>query len=509
MGKVKSAIITAILVAAVIVLGLFATISCDVPGSNGVDRYNSFITSIRMSSELTGDAYALLYPEGVISAADYNFVVDDTDETNADKKEEYEATYVKRGSVYVDKDKIGDDADDGAEGSKEQAFKNSVLNDAKILSSRYSEKGYSSYSVSVEDDYVIKVSVPTGFTYAEYNNDDSSSRTTRLSELSATLSYLTYSGGLSIRNDSTYSSSKSIFSVTADVNSFFKEAKYYAAGGTYAVIITLTDEGFDRLNDVLTSSSDDASTVYIFIGETSLGLTLTMGTALSEKTLGFSTEQAYARDVSIILNSVISGNALENKYNSDGVNSTELIAVTSSFGDNAAMYLGIAVIVALLAAIIASVIKYKKLGLVNALIILIYALAILIAILLIDIELSIAGLLAAVVGLALLMFTNFYVFEAVRKETLAGRTIQAAVKTGYRKTVAAILDMHIVLVIISAMLTIICVGAVSSCAFIFFIASIASYVLYWFTRFIWYVTLSPAKDKFAFCGYVREVDDDE
>ncbi len=67
MGKVKSAIITALLLAAILVLSLFATISCDVPGTNNVSRYNSFISSINLGSDLTGEAYALLYPEGVIS----------------------------------------------------------------------------------------------------------------------------------------------------------------------------------------------------------------------------------------------------------------------------------------------------------------------------------------------------------------------------------------------------------------------------------------------------------
>ena len=41
MGKIKSAIITAILLAAILVLGFFATVSCAVPNSNGVKRYNS------------------------------------------------------------------------------------------------------------------------------------------------------------------------------------------------------------------------------------------------------------------------------------------------------------------------------------------------------------------------------------------------------------------------------------------------------------------------------------
>ena len=73
MGKIKSAVLTAILVAAIAVLAFFALFSWQVPGSNGVDRYNSFISSIRMGGDLTGEAYAVLYPEGVITVSDFEF----------------------------------------------------------------------------------------------------------------------------------------------------------------------------------------------------------------------------------------------------------------------------------------------------------------------------------------------------------------------------------------------------------------------------------------------------
>lgn len=508
MGKVKSAIITAFFVAAVIVLALFATISCDVPGSNGVKRYNSFISTIALSSEFTGDAYSLLYPEGVISAADYNFVVNDS-ETGAEEKEEYESTYVQRGSVYVDKDKLGGDATDSQQGSKEQAFKDSVKSDAKILSSRYSEKGYSGYSVSIEDDYVIKVTVPTGFSYSEYKSYDLTSRSNVLSELSTTLTYLTYSGEFSLRNGSTYSSSKSIIPVKYDFGTFFKSVSYYAIGGVSAVRMVLTDEGLERINSAISANitDDEEFTAYFFVGENSTGFTL--NATVDDKTMYFQADESIAKDVSIVLSSVISGGILENNYNSDGINTTSIVATTSSFGENSVVYLGVLAVLILVAAIVASIIRYKKLGLVNALIILMYTLTAIIALMLLEIELSIAGLFTAVLGLALLVFTNFYVFEAVRKETMLGRTMQAAIKTGYKKTLSLILDMHIILVVVSAILTLVGIGEISACALIFFVASLASYVLYWFTRFMWYVVSSPVKDKFAFCGYNREVDDDE
>ena len=104
MGKVKSSIITSILVIAVVVLTFFATVSFNLIGSNGVKRYNSFLSSIHLGSDLTGEAYTLLYPEGVISSARYNLVVNDSD---SGEKDEYQKTYDKHVGIYVNKDKLG------------------------------------------------------------------------------------------------------------------------------------------------------------------------------------------------------------------------------------------------------------------------------------------------------------------------------------------------------------------------------------------------------------------
>ena len=100
-------------------------------------------------------------------------------------------------------------------------------------------------------------------------------------------------------------------------------------------------------------------------------------------------------------------------------------------------------------------------------------------------------------------------FETVRRETQAGRTVQASVKLGYKKTLAGVLDLHILLVLASLILSLVGVGELAACGLIFFIGSLASYILYWFTRFMWYVISSPVKDKFKFGGFAREEDDDE
>lgn len=491
MNKVKSAIITAILVAAIIVLGLFAVISCDVPGSNGVEKYNGFIGSIRLGSEFTGEAYTMLYPEGVISAEDYNLLDD-----------EGKAEYDKCDGLYVEKEKTAD-----------KDFKSSVANDAKILAQRFGAKSSSSFSVSLVDDYAIKITLPASFSYAAYKNFeedyDSSARSDSLTNLSHTVQYLMPSGALAIKN-STDENAESIltYKETPNFYTYFKGASVYSMGGTTALRIDLTDDGFSKLNSALIAGSGSA---YLFIGDVSLQLTLSMGSSLEDKSMMFTTENvSYAEDLAIVIDSVINNKLITNSFNTDKAGSgTQIVTQTSSFGRYAAVYLGVVILLVILATILGNILKYKKLGIVSGLMTLVYSLVMVTALLVLDIELTMAGVFVLVLGLALLTFTNAVVFESVRNETEAGRTIQAAVKVGYKKTVSTFLDMYIILWVVSAIVALVCVGELAACGLIFFVASLASYALYWFTRFMWYVLISPAKDKFAFCGFKREAYDDE
>ncbi len=499
MGKVKSAIITAIVVAAIIVLAVFSTVSFGM--ANGVDRYNSFVSSIHLGSDLTGEAYAMLYPEGVISAEDYNRVVNDSESPDRD---EYMGGYTNhndKNTIYVKNDKYGAE------------FAERISADAKILSKRFGERGYSSYSVTVEDDYAIKVSVPTNFTYAAYNTDvskqDTSARSEALTEISNAVQCFMLDGEISLRSDSTYKNDNSLFPLK-DFGSFFSNISYYSMGGSNNVRMTFTDEGFDTLNKKITSSAS-GTTAYFFVGKTCLPLTVALGSdkALTDKTVYF--QPTNALDYAILLSSIISGDKLSNEYNKDNAHwdDTQIIANTSTFGEKAPVYLFCAVLAVIAATIIGSVIKYKKLGLVNSIITLLYSLIMVTAIMLTGVQLTIAGAFIAILGLALLNFSNFKVFENVRGETKAGRTIQAAVKTGYKKSFTTILDLHIILLVAAALFALIGVGEVAACGLIFFMSVIASYVMHWFTRFMWYVNLSPSRDKFKFCGYAREVMDDE
>ena len=507
MGKIKSAILTAILVAAIVVLAFFATVSYTIPGTDKVEKYNSFISKISLGSDLTGEAVAVLYPDGVISAADYEFGIPDREE-DEDKYNEYVDKYEKFGSVYVEKEALGEEDTEGKE------FIKSVKHDAEILSKRLGEKEYSAYSVAVRDDFTIVVTVPTNYSYADYRDTEynmkENPRSDKQTLISDAIKYLAYGGELSLRNSEVGVGHDNILTpITADVNSYFKSFKAFSRGGNYAVKVSLTSEGvkqFEKISAQVSAASNDKS-VGFYVGDNQL-FPLTMEETVSSDTFYITANSKQAAvNYATVLNSCIKGNTLDLDYGT--ANDIDVVYTSAALGDNAAIYLFCAVLAMIVAAIVYSAVRYRMLGFVNAIVTLIYSLAMVVAIMIIDIQLTIAGAIFALAGLALLVGSNFVLFEKVRVETQKGKTMQSAIKAAYKSLLKGTLELHIVLIAVSLIFALVCVGELAACGLIFFIGSIASYLLYWFTRFMWFVVSSTVQDKFAFCGFKREELEDD
>jgi preprotein translocase subunit SecD len=503
MSKVKSAIITALLVAAIIVAAFFATISYPI---GTTQRYNSIASSINLGGDYSGNAYATLYPEDVISAQDYNFLEDKSE-------------YSQCGSVYykntIDKD----------------ALAAKVASDAAILNERFSEKGYSGYSVSVQDGISIKVSVPTNFSYAAYKGNNSSTRSDALSIATASITYLTVDGAISLRtvdrtittdddNPSTFngrideftdtalvsdSQTYPLTKITEDVNTFFKSVTSSVIGSTAIISLNLTDVGRERLKEISTFvASSDSQVLYIFMGDT-LMMSVSMDETVDQGKLQLQADsKETAENTAIALNSAIHGKELQVTYSEI----EDVITSTALAGDNAALFVFIASLVVLLVAVILLIVKYRRLGIVASLMAIVYSLVIVYALYILEIQLTLACLICAFIGLTLLIVSNVVIFEDVRKQTLVGKTINSSIKTAYKNNLMTITDIHIVMFVAALLLTTVAVGEASACGFIMIVGTIASYVLYWFTRLMWHVISSPVKDKFKFGGYKRVVYDD-
>jgi preprotein translocase subunit SecD len=254
------------------------------------------------------------------------------------------------------------------------------------------------------------------------------------------------------------------------------------------------------------SGADDES-ITIYIGTTSTSISLSSDNFSNNKVQLSSTSEETIENLSMVLQSATSGGALLNTYTD--LESTDIVALSATAGENAALFAFIAFIVFMAVIIVLGFVKYKKLGFVLLMVVVAYWLVIIYALYLLEVQLTLAGVVIAALGLMLLSFSNLIVLEEVRRQTKTGKTMQSAIKTAYNKTMMLVADIHIVLLVASIITTLVAVGEVSACALILMVATIASYCLYWITRFMWYVISSPVRNKFKFCGFKREVYEDD
>lgn len=522
MGKAKSIVITVFLALIMAVAAFFGVASFNVGESN---RYNSMLSNISLGADYTGYAYSTIYPEGVITAVDYLGLVDEY--ANAENNSELSdpaTKYEKCGNLYVDKDEYSDIAE----------LKASVKSDAEILNKRFGEKGYSSYIVAIEDELSIKISVPTYFSTAEYNGNNEDGKSTKVTAAQAVLTSLTSDGYLTLRtsdasiettdangNSKTYDmaklgtdewtdkalvdSAKTYALTKEDVAPYFSSITGGTVGTTAVLTFNFTAEGREKIKEITTLvASSSSQTLYFFMGENQLVGYSSCTSAIDSNSISLQTNDGEtANNIAIALNSAAHGDALTLQYRDISVSSEV------SNGNLSSVLTLVACLILLVALAVLLIVKYKKLGALTAAMAVALALVLVYALEILNITVTLSVVIVCVALVALFAASCAVVFAEVKRLTLTGRTIQASVKEAYKNVLMTITDLHLVMVVVAILLAAIGVGAVAACALISVIGVVASYVLYWVTRFMWYVTSAPEKDKFKFAGLKRVVYEDD
>ena len=117
---------------------------------------------------------------------------------------------------------------------------------------------------------------------------------------------------------------------------------------------------------------------------------------------------------------------------------------------------------------------YRVLGVVATLALCIYALYFYALVKLIPITLTLPGIAGLILTLGVAADANIVVFERVKEEVRAGRSIGTAITTGYRKGLTAIIDANIVTFLVAFILFVIATAGVQGFAFTLGIGVIVS-----------------------------------
>jgi SecD/SecF fusion protein len=120
------------------------------------------------------------------------------------------------------------------------------------------------------------------------------------------------------------------------------------------------------------------------------------------------------------------------------------------------------------------VLFYRVLGIVSALALLIYAVLLFALVKLIPITLTLPGIAGLILTLGVAADANIVIFERVKEEARAGRSIPAAISSGYAKALRTIIDANVVTLGVAFILFMLATAGVKGFAFTLLIGTLVS-----------------------------------
>jgi preprotein translocase subunit SecD len=459
------------------VLCVVCTVPFNIPGT--VDKYLSVVGIIDQDAAIGGGYTVVYYPDGVISAEEYE--QNSAAYANADEKAKYVDKYLQVGAICLEKDSVLDD-----NGNVSESFKTAFAADVQALKERFEKRGDVGTRVEVVDEYTIRVTLPSS----------DSNAGTFLQEFS-------YTGNVMLA----YSDESSELFEAEDVSTYIKSASSRVSQDTAYVVIKFTKEGKELLYTTTADASDSSSTLYFKVGDTSV-ISLTVSSQIDQDTLYIS--GSYTADtaeaVAILINQSLNGTQTEL-----ALTLGDVLTYENGLGANTLMFLYIAYGVLFVAMVAFFLIRYHLLGFAHLYGYLAYMLSMILCLGFISfLGLGVGTVAAIVLTSVLLCGSNVVVFEQAKKEYALGKTISSSVKTGYQKTFWKIFDLHIALALAAFLTYAIAVSELQIFAFVLGLGTIFSGVcVLLVTRFVWYITMDLNKNKGTFCNFKGEDVDDE
>ncbi len=496
MSKVKSAICLTLMTLLIAGLCFICFVSFGLP--NGTDTYNSILRMTEKDADLgmrygaaddeseryLGGGYsAVYYPEGVISAEEYDYTL--AGKADADKSE-YEQKYTKVGSLYFDNEKIT-----VANGEPDDTFKEQFQSAVELFTARYEALHLEDVRVSVFDGYAVRVFVARSET--------------------AAFTPLSYTGEFTVKYGSDASSAATIMPAraTETIGDYVKGA--YArtgADGSHYVVIDFTQKGREALAKASEGAADSSSTAFFRVGDND-ALQLTVSEKIDQDSLYISNSsftEISAKSSAVLIDTAVNGTQTELSFNVKDTNGYHALG-----GENALLWLYIAFGVCALGMMIFFFVRYHLLGFVHLYTYLLFLCGTVLCVWAIPfLTLSVETFVAFMLTSVLLSISDIVTFEKAGAEYATGKTMTSSVKTGYSKCFWNLFDLHIVLALAGFFMYFVALPPLSSFGFVFGLTAVFSGLgTLLINRFNWAIMMGNTSKKSAFCNFKREETEDE
>ena len=512
MGKKKSVVLMTLITIVIVVLSVITAFPAfTLPGTNGVKGWNPAVLQYDLGSDFGGGYYAYYYPQGVITETEYN---ENVAALEGDELTEYQDSYKRYNNTSL---YLSTDPDDGiyTAGNQEtvsSAFETAFDKAVKLVKARFEERAAktgSTYSVSVVDEYAIRVQISSGETSKNMSSSEYASQAFSMFALTDKLYFMQGEEVVEqlIDEDS---------SVKDLIKNIKVETKYEVA----QLRITFTDAGKKMLKKYATAEASLDLTIGCGSDKTTLlQITPDVINTKNEVQYGirYEEEKLYAETLCILIESAMEDGGI---YFND--NETTPFAFTALSSNSVRVYNAvygevfvgvlIGVFAILVLAVAYAIFKMGGFGVVNLYTTLSYFVIVALCFAFISggvFVVSYGSILVFLAGLALTNVLNSYIYKAIVKEVNAGKTVASSVVKGYNKTAGGLVDIYAV-ALLGALALLIGAAGLSTIA----VQAIICVVAGAFCNLVWgrvinTMLLSASKDKYKYFRLVREDDDDE
>lgn len=482
MNKAKSAFLLTVLSVIIAVLCVACVVSFPL---GGVSEYHSVISTIGKDADFGGGYFYVYYPDGVISAEEYetNSAAYGSDDA---ARQEYQDGYAAHanGAIYLEKETVLDEATGGIS----EEFKTSFENSFAALRSRYETKALAGTKLEIADEYTVRITLPLG-----------------ADGVSNTIPVFGCFGEFSIA----YGSEKTKIveaKRNAAISDYVKGAySRTTQDGTAYVIIDFTDLGRETLKKATAEAGSSSSTMYFMIGGQSL-IRLTVSSQIDQESLAISgsyTDDS-AQTVAIALDQAIKADPEQPLLNFCDINSTITIGtVDAPFGENAFLFSLISLGVLFAVLTVFMFVRYRGLGLAYLYGMLTFLCCISLCLCFIPFLTFNVGAVV-VIALSMVLYTAFnsFMFERTKREYASGKTVAAASQSGYVKSVWQIVDICAVFALAALLTFAVALTELQAVAFTAMLSALlAGGSALLISRAAWYLALKLAKNPLKFCHF--------
>lgn len=496
MGKKKSVVLMVIITIVLVALTVFTVCpSFWFPWENGLKGWNGVTSFVDFGSDFEGGYYAYYYPEGVKSEAQYK---NDYEGKKDEDKQEFADSYLPYKGLYISK---AEDLGMVKNNAISAEFRETMVTVREVLSQRFASKGYSSFRVSIVDDFALKVEV----TAAEVMYE-------------STFDAFSNFGAVTLKVGET--EVEELAGEEVNIKDYITGFKVGTQYSYNYLQVSLTKEGKELIGakkeSLSTSSSQDSSTtMYICVGDENI-VPVYQDNVLSDNSIKCAyldnANKAQLETIAILLNSSLEYGELDISFADV---TSEIRTAESIYGEGGDVAILLLLAGITLASIVVSIIKYRRFGVISAYMTLSYLVITTLCFAFISggvFEFTLGSALVYIVGLVLMNVLHGITYNAIKAEFDLGKTVESSVSMGYKKTLMLNVDIYAVLILASIALFIATggVATMAAQALICFISAAFCNVLW--GRFINYAYLSSQKNsasKYKYFGFVREDDDDE